>query len=476
MADNAKSAVVLGAGVSGLTAAYALSKKGYKVTVLEKNGFAGGLAATFRHGDYLLDYGPHNFHTHIPKVLSFVRDELGVELKRIPVTSSKLFFMGRFVEYPLKIQNAIRNLDIGTAFMCFAGYVKSRLAMRLGLRTLPDDSFENWIVNRFGRRLYDLYFGPYVRKVWGIPGTELDVTVAQKRIPSPSLFAMVVRTLTGIRLGKKHSEDPSVIESYYPPKGIGTISDRLRERIEASGGKVLTSAETTAVHLSLSGPQRVEYSLGGKSSAEAADYVINAMPLDRFAGLVRGAGPAPDAGALRYRSIILLYMFLTKDKIFDDPWIYFNEKDNPDLIFNRVYEVGGFSREMLGKNKGVLCLEITCYKGDEIWNRTDRELFDKCMEYMEKHGFMKHSDVAEILTKRLDVAYPVFRKGYRRALTGALDWLAGAGRVFCVGRQGLFSYSNVDHCIDMGLRLGALFDKGEPSYGDFLKAYADYLS
>ena len=173
-----KSIVILGGGISGLTAAYTLCKKGFKVTVIEKNDFVGGLAATFPHNNYLLDYGPHNFHTHIPRVMSFVKDELKIPLNRMSVTSSKLFFMGKFINYPLKIGDAISHLDWMISMRCLIDYIASRIRMKFMFRS-NERSFEDWVKNRFGRYIYDLYFGPYVKKVWGIDGSELDVTVAE---------------------------------------------------------------------------------------------------------------------------------------------------------------------------------------------------------------------------------------------------------------------------------------------------------
>src|SRR3989338_3197640 len=136
-----KSIVILGGGISGLTAAYTLCKKSFKVTVIEKNDFVGGLAATFHHNNYLLDYGPHNFHTHIPRVMSFVKDELEIPLNRMSVTSSKLFFMGKFINYPLKIGDAISHLDWMISMRCLIGYIASRIRMKFMFRS-NERSFE----------------------------------------------------------------------------------------------------------------------------------------------------------------------------------------------------------------------------------------------------------------------------------------------------------------------------------------------
>ena len=472
-----KKITVLGAGISGLTAAYALSKRGHRVTVLEKNDYVGGLAATFSYKNHLLDYGPHNFHTHIPATFNFIKDELDIPMKKMPISSSKLFFMGKFVNYPLKINDALKNLSLGVSMRSFLDYLVSRVALKFDPRD-HTGSFEDWVKSRFGGYIYDLYFGPYVKKVWGIPGYELDAVVAKKRIPEPSLFSLLIRALTGMRHGKKHSEDPEDIESYYPSKGIGVISERLKERILDNKGVIELNCRIDSITANNAGGDKgITYTANGVTRAIEWDSVISTIPINSlFSTLsVPLAGDAAKyASALPYRSIILLYMLLSVEKVFDAPWIYFNEKDNPDLIFNRMYEIGNFSPEMIHNKNGVICLEITCYKGDSIWNKSDKELFDITIAYLEKNGFLNRNSVQDILTKRLEVAYPVFRKGYQLDLRDILRFLIDRGDIFPIGRQGLFSYANVDHCIDMGLRSAQLFEPASDPQ-DFYRIYKDYL-
>jgi len=479
MNNDKKKVLVLGAGITGLTCAYVLSRRGFEVTILEKSGFVGGLAATFSHNKHLLDYGPHNFHTHIPGVLEFVRDRLGVPMNRLPVTSSKLFFMGKFVDYPIKIFDALKTLSLSLTIRCFLDYILTRIGAKLRLKEKNEDSFEAWVRNRFGFFLYRLYFGPYVKKVWGIPASEIDSIVARKRIPEPSLFSLIVRSLTGIKFGVRHSEDPSLVESYYPPKGIGGISKKLAEKVEEYAGHVELNCDIKEIASDSSGNNRILYSAGECVKDIRWDYLVNTIPINNFTALLNAPGKdriTQDAQRLTYRSIILLYMFLSVDKVFDDPWIYFNESDNEDLIFNRLYEVGGFSTAMLHEGKGIICLEITCYKGDNIWNSSDKELYDKCINYLEKNKFLSRSKVVEILTKRIEVAYPVFRKGYHNRLLTVIKYFTEMGNIFSLGRQGLFSYANMDHCIDMGLRIESLIKDGKLDSSSFLKNYYEFFS
>ena len=474
-----KTVAILGAGVSGLTAAYELSKKGFDVVVIEKNAYYGGLAATFSYKNHLIDYGPHNFHTHMPQVFKFVKEELNVPLNILPITSSKMFFMGKFINYPLKINDAIRNLNWRVSFKCFVDYVRSRIALRFGKAT-DDESFEDWVTKRFGKYLYDLYFGPYVKKVWGLSGSELDVCLARKRIPEPSMLSLVLRSVTGIKFGAKHSEDPEGVKSYYPPKGIGMIADRLRVGIVKNGGKVQLNCEIKSIEIGRGeGAEKViSYTSDGIDKKIKYDHLINTIPLDELYQLLLVPGKekiGEPVQRLPYRSIILLYIFLDSEKLFDAPWVYFNERDNPDLIFNRIYEIGNFSPEMIHEKKGVVCLEITCYENDSMWKKSDKELFDICISYLEKNKLLERARVKDVLTRRIEVAYPVFRKGYLSDLSKVLNYLADECGILSIGRQGLFSYANVDHCIDMGLKAGKIFDGGILRYSNMFSIYQRYF-
>lgn len=473
---NKKRVVVIGGGITGLTTAYTLCKKNFDVTIIEKSDFVGGLAATFSYKNHLLDYGPHNFHTHIPGIVNFIKDELKVDLKRMKVTSSKLYFMGKFIEYPLKITDAVKNLNWKLAFRCFIDYIVTRITLRFGAHK-DADSFEGWVKSRFGGYIYDLYFGPYVKKVWGIPGSELDVIVARRRIPEPSLLSLLVRALTGIRHGNKHSEDPEDIKSYYPADGIGVIAERLKDLIKEKGGRIELASDIARVAIDGDRKKRIDYSKDGAEKHIECDYIINTIPINDFVSMLSTQGIErikERALGLSYRSIILLYMFLSIENVFDAPWIYFNEKDNPELIFNRMYEIGNFSRKMIHNKEGVICLEITCYNGDELWNSKDDDLFKTCIKYLEKNEFLDRKNVKEILTKRIKSAYPVFNKGYHKDLTEIINFLSKNGDVFSIGRQGLFSYANMDHCIDMGLKVEKLLNNPSTAE-DFCKIYKNYL-
>lgn len=294
----------------------------------------------------------------------------------------------------------------------------------------------------------------------------------------PSLTALLLRALTGLKFGTKHSEDPHVVNSYYPAEGgIGTIADKLAEHVRKENGKIELNSCIDAITTSGS-VGNVKYSVKGGRKDIEFDYLINTIPLDSFFSyLVRPAGDRymPDTASLLYRGTIFLYFSVSRSRITDHPWIYFNEPNNKDLIFNRMYDVANFASVQMDAENDIICLEITCYKDDSIWQKTDKELLDLCISFLEKKNFLHKNDVREYFTKRIDAAYPVFRKGYLKSLNNALDYIKGLGNVFTIGRQGLFSYTNMDHCIDMGLRMRKLVVNGGLDSSSVPEVYNDYI-
>lgn len=475
--SNKKKVVILGAGITGLTAAYTLSREGFDTAVVERNHFPGGLAASFIHDGHPLDYGPHNFHTHMAWILGFLENELGADLKKMPSRPAKIFFNGKIVDYPISIFNSLRSVNLLVSLRCFVDFLRARIRIKL-TNDLSDESFEDWVENRFGRYLYDVYFGSYVEKVWGMSGRELDAVIAKKRIPEPSLMTLILRALTGIQFGKRHSEDPHVTGSYYPKKGgIGSIADQFVRGIASHGGRISLDSAVQEISVG-NNAGYIRYSVNGEPVKEEFDYLINTIPLTGFFSYLKAGAvqrPLPDTSFFVYRGIIFLYLTLSRSKLTDHPWIYFNERNNNDLIFNRLYEVSNFTSVGMPEKNGMLCLEITCYKDDHIWKKTDEELFESCSRFLIKNKFLDKSDVKGYFTKRIAEVYPVFKKGYLAHLHAALDYLAGAGNVFTIGRQGLFSYANMDHCIDMGLKMGALVDGGKLNINRFSEVYKEYL-
>ncbi len=441
MGENAeKKIVVLGAGITGLACAWKLSECGFSVTVLEKNGQVGGLSASFKHGEATLDLGPHRIYTQIGGVLDEIKSLLGSDLLEMP-KKSKFRFQGNYFNYPLRLPEFISKASPAESASCAADFLKAKAEGKKNPKT-----YEEYVVQSFGRKTYELIFKDYAAKVWGEPST-LDAELARTRIAIPNLLEMLKRNLFG-DLGKNEISAKTV---YYPRLGIQELSDAMKKRIEENGGKVLTRAMPTAITCNGRKVSKITYKLNGKTGTKRADFLISTIPLREFIALFANA-PKSAMGAaakLKYRALILLYLAVKKDRLFEENFLFFPEKE---FIFNRLSEQKAFSESLVPKGQTVLCAEITCNPSDPLYSASDKEIYEKAIAPIEKAGFFKKGDVLEYFTKREPYAYPVYETGFKENLSKATAFIDKFENARSIGRQGAFTYNNIDHCMDMAFK------------------------
>ncbi|MFH1106629.1 MAG: FAD-dependent oxidoreductase, partial [Candidatus Micrarchaeota archaeon] len=320
-------------------------------------------------------------------------------------------------------------------------------AARNKLRKPRDLTYEEYVVNRFGRKIYETVFKSYAEKVWGDPA-QLDAELARTRIAVTSLFALAKRMVVGESGGR----ETTARQFYYPRNGIIGMSERMARKVEEKGGSIVLNAEARRLECDGNRVQSVEYTAkGGGVKKIGADFVVSTIPVGLLVKTIKPPAPAGvkmAASGLRYRSLILLYVAFKRDRLFDYNWIFYPDKAVP---FNRASEQKGFSESMVPKGRTVLCLEMTCTEGDARWNSSDKQIFDLAMEGVEKTGLARRDEVLEYFTVRLKNVYPVYDLGFRRNLDAVVGWLDGFENLLTNGRGGLFNYNNTDHCIDMGI-------------------------
>jgi protoporphyrinogen oxidase len=428
---------VLGGGLAGLSAARTLAGRGIRPVVLERDGVVGGLAATCRCGGFHFDYGPHRFHTTSPEILATVRDLVGSDLLELD-RLSRIRLLDRYFVYPLDLADVLRRMPLhkGAAMIC--SYMGARLSGLLGRGR--DDSFESWVVGRFGRRLYDVYFGPYTGKLWGIPPADLSPDWASQRISVPGLGRLLKETVfPGNRKVRS-----LVSRFHYPRGGIGRIAEVMAADIEAGGGTIVLSARPDAIErigegwIVTAGDRRIE-----------AAAIVNTVPVTEYARLMRahlGDGAVRSAQSLTFRSIVFVTLRLSERPAARDHWIYTPE---PAYRFNRLSIPENFDPGV-SRSGGQVTFEFTCDEGDDIW-RGAEDLEKECADGGARLGLFSRDGVLGAAVTRQTHAYPVYRRGYEgpvRELLENLDSVTGS--VTC-GRQGLFRYNNMDHSIEMGL-------------------------
>ncbi len=447
-----KTVVIIGAGVTGLDIAQRLSEKGFKIIILEKSQKVGGMCASFKYKDFILDYGPHKFYTQLPEVYDEFKRIVGKEYVEVKKKNS-LRLLGKYFEFPVKFTQLLKGIS---------PFIAAKIARDISLNTAKNIfkkkkiiTFEDYFIKGFGETGYNLLFGDYARKVWGNPKT-LTEELARRRVPVGSIFDVVKNLIAP-------NKDVSAESFYYPTYGYGVIAEKLAKAIQKKGGKILFECSPKEIIVKDNKVQEIVYAdKKGETFRLPCDIVVSSLSITELPALIRPkvSKQVIDASKkLSFRSLVISYVFLKKDRVLKDNWIFFPEKE---FVFNRVAEQKSFSEKTGPKGKTVLTAEITCDFGDEMYNATDKELKEKIITDLEKAGLIQKEWVYDFITRRAGRVYPVYTLDYKEQLKTILTELDEIENLFTVGRLGLFNYNNADHCIDMGKVTAELIIENKP--------------
>jgi protoporphyrinogen oxidase len=432
--------LILGAGPAGLTAAYVLAKAGRAPIVLESERQVGGLARTEVRDGFRFDLGGHRFFTKSREVERLWHEVLGDELRLTP-RLSRIHYRGRFLDYPLNGRDVVRKLGPVELARALGSYTAAAIRPNG-----EEETFEQWVSNRFGRRLYEMFFASYTEKVWGVPCSELRAEWAAQRIKGLS-FASAARSAV---FGQGGRELRSLIEEFhYPRFGPGQMWEAMRDRIEAHGGEVRT--DTPALALRLGGGRVTDVDTGAE--ALPAPQVISSLPLGVVARL---AEPTQDqelleaAGGLRYRDFLTVALVLDDADPFPDNWIYVHE---PEVRVARIQNYRAWSPEMVPDGtRSCVGLEYFCFEGDELWSMDDQDLVALAADELERVGLAASASVERGYVVRVPKAYPIYDAEYPDRVALIRRWLDGIANLQQVGRNGLHRYNNSDHSMLTALR------------------------
>lgn len=441
-----KKIVILGGGITGLSTAWKLSENtNNSIEVLEIQDQLGGISSTFQHKEYSLDYGPHKIYTQMPEILSIIKKLIGNDLLTIP-KKSRIRLKGKYFDYPIGLKNVLFGMSPLTSFKCVLDAGKTTMSNLI--KKKEDVTYEDYIVNRFGKGLYQLVFEPYAKKVWGNP-KELSAELARTRVAIPSVFVM----LKNMIVGNKNKPQISADHFYYPKKGIIMLSEALAKKIETNNGKIRRKVNTKKIEIKDNKVDKLVYEEDSKKFEVRIDLLVSTIPIEKLITLIH---PAPSsyvtkaASALKYKPIILLYVVVNKPRLFNDNWIFFPETE---FVFNRVSEQKGFSESMMPKDKTVLTVEITCDAESELYKASKEDIFKRAIGGLEKAELLKESDVLDYFVVKLRNIYPIYDLKFKENINVVLKYLKSIENLYTNGRQGLFNYNNMDHCIDMGFTL-----------------------
>lgn len=425
----------LGAGISGLATAWKLSDK-HQVNVIEKTSKTGGMASSFAYEDFNLDYGPHKIYTQLPGILDEYKDLVKEDLIEIPKTN-KLMIEGRLLDFPVKFTQLLTRLSPITSTKCVLGKVTGIFSSN------KDRSYESYLRKNFGSGIYNTLFRDYAVKVWGDPN-ELSEEIAQRRIPVSSFFDLIRNILFGAKKGQ------SANSFHYPKYGIGMVCDKIVERIENNNGTIMLSSTVDSINISNNSVESLTLiDSENKKSIKETDFFVSTIPITILPTLLSPEPPQEVLDAskkIRYRSLVILYLILDKEKALDCNWIFF---PGSDVCINRLSEQKSFSHHTCPEDKTALYAEITCDFEDEIWKSSDSEIYEKIMTDLSKVNLVDKADVSTYFTRRARHVYPVYDKEFRTNLGIILDYLDGIDNLQTTGRQGLFNYNNTDHSLDM---------------------------
>ncbi|HUP02228.1 MAG TPA: NAD(P)/FAD-dependent oxidoreductase [Gemmatimonadota bacterium] len=439
--------VVIGAGPAGLTAAYELAEHGLPAIILEKDDQVGGIARTVSYRGYRFDIGGHRFFTKVPLIEKLWKEMLGEDLLLRP-RLSRIYYRDRFFDYPLKPLNALRGLGALEAMRILASYARARL-----FPIAEERSFEHWVTNRFGRRLFEIFFRTYTEKVWGIPCSEIGAEWAAQRIKNLDLKEAVKRALLGTASGRDGVIATLIDQFRYPRLGPGMMWDRWQARLADRGIETLLGADVIQLrHVDGRVVEAVVQRRGGGRERIVGDQFISTMPLR---DLVRALEPPPPesvrlaAERLRYRDFLTVVLIVDEADLFPDNWIYIH---SPDVRVGRVQNFKNWSPEMVpDPTRTSLGLEYFVQEGDEMWSLPDSELIELGALEMVALGLIRAGTVLDGTVVRMRNAYPVYDPHYQETLSRIRDFASGMKNLQLVGRNGQHRYNNQDHSMLTGI-------------------------
>lgn len=440
---------VIGAGPAGLTAAYQLALDGIKVTVFEAEGTVGGMAKTIPLWGQLVDLGPHRFFTNDPRVNAVWMDVIGREFGII-ARLTRIYYRDTFFDYPLKAFNALRGLGAAEVALCVLSYLNARM-----FPEKDETTFESWVSNRFGKRLFRTFFNSYTEKLWGFSCRELDSDFAAQRIKKLSLFEAVRSAVFGTG-GARHK---SLVDEFaYPLGGAGELYTRMADLIRDAGGEICLGAPVASVRPAdlADAPVFLTFPDG---SERAFDHVVSTMPITTLVERM----DAPQAirshvKALRFRNTILVFLRVQGESPFPDQWIYVH---SPGLRAGRITNFRNWVPQITrGMPDTILCLEYWCFDEDAIWSSDEQSLIAMATEEMFRTSLIPGRTVIDGKVVRIPRSYPVYSSGYRRHLAPVERYLSTRKNLSVIGRAGSFKYNNQDHSILMGLLAAENIAKG----------------
>ncbi len=430
MSNNAKTVCILGAGPAGISAAYFAQEKGLNVILIEEKSLVGGKGASRKIDNYIFDFGPHAYHPKTDAINQLISSHAGDEYLRLTVKMD-LILKGQHLNYPLRLSQALRKFNPLFSLKLIADYLW--IQMVGWIKPLPEASFRDWGLKKFGRTLYDLCFGNYTERVWKVSAAELSVELARRKLPRFSIKSLIQDLF--FRKGKMHSH-MFTNELVYHRDGIGSVYEKIVAGISERGGTVLR--ETTVAEIRRKSPgEPMELILRGDAAPSlSCDYMISTIPLPALLSTLGRTDTrfAPLASRLSFRHILLVYVVLEIPRFSAAHWTYLVDER---FHFHRISEQKNLSAACAPDDQTVLTMEISCHEDDAMWTWQPEQWREMVNRDLSFFG-VEPSQVVKIYSSQLRDAYPIYAINYENELAATLQELERVPNLITTGRQGLF--------------------------------------
>lgn len=439
---------VIGAGPAGLTAAYQLVKEGYDVTVFEASDTVGGMSKSLELWGQRVDLGPHRFFSNDLVINNFWLEIVGRDYQMVN-RLTRIYYADNFFHYPLKPFQAIWQLGILEGIQCIFSFLRQQI-----FPINEEKTFETWVIRRFGRKLYSIFFKSYSEKLWGISCKELDEDFAAQRIKKLSLFSAIWEAL---KMTEEVRHQTLVEQFAYPKQGTGMVYERMAERILKRNGRI--KLQTPVVRVMPQEDARIV--VATHNGEEIFDHIISSMPLSI---LVRQLPNVPEqvrtsVSKLRFRNTTLVYLLARGENLFPDQWLYIHASH---LKTGRITNFSNWVTDIKNnKKQTILCLEYWSFEEDEIWKMGEDKLIELAKNELNDTGLISACIISEGKVVRIPKCYPVYQRGYKEPLQAVQHYLDSISNLSVIGRYGAFKYNNQDHSILMGLLAAENIIKGE---------------
>jgi protoporphyrinogen oxidase len=430
-----KRVIIIGAGPAGITAALKLSETENDVRLYESTPKVGGMSKTIKLWDQLVDIGPHRFFSSDRRVnelwLDIIKDDYLMVSRK-----TRIFYKQKYFSYPIKAFESLLKLGIFESFSCVYSYIFKPKFKKI-------ETFEQWVISRFGVKLYSIFFKSYSEKLWGIRCDELDYEFAAQRIKKLSLYEIIKET---IRKTQKHKT--LVDEFAYPYQGTGSVYEKMAKKICDNGSKIFLDHKinkVVTVNNRITGIEDME----GKFIE--CDHLISTMPITslvKFLGLTDTTFDNAIA-KLKFRNTIIVYLEIDSINLFEDQWLYIH---SPELKVGRITNFRNWSQELCKScDKTIIAMEYWANHDDNFWGKNDEFLIKLAKNELQKSGLNQNADISKGFVLRIPRCYPIYHKGYRKSLDVIKNALKDFENLSVIGRYGSFKYNNQDHSILMGI-------------------------